>query len=195
VNLIDEGQFGAPIILTPFNYRYGQQYGAEFTESYTRGHFNAYLNFATQRARGKQIETAQFNFGADDLAYITDHWISLDHEQQYTGSAGASYEWRNTLFSADMLYGSGLRADLALADGSSIPNGAHLPYYRQVNLGVSHALTSWSIGSEGAYPKVRLDIINLFDTVYEIRNGTGVGVGAPQFGPRRGFFVGISVPF
>jgi outer membrane receptor protein involved in Fe transport len=195
VNLIDEGQFGAPIILTPFNYRYGQQYGAEFTESYTHGHFNAYLNFATQRARGKQIETAQFNFGADDLAYITDHWISLDHEQQYTGSAGASYEWRNTLFSADMLYGSGLRADLALPDGSSIPNGAHLPYYRQVNLGVSHTFESWGIGSKGAYPTLRFDITNAFDTVYEIRNGTGVGVGAPQFGPRRGFFVGVSLPF
>jgi outer membrane receptor protein involved in Fe transport len=195
VNLIDEGQFGAPIILTPFNYRYGQQYGAEFTESYTHGHFNSYLNFATQRARGKQIETARFNFGADDLAYITGHWISLDHEQQYTGSAGASYEWRNTLFSADMLYGSGLRADLALPDGSSIPNGAHLPYYRQVNLGVSHAFAGWSIGSGGGYPTLRLDIINLFDTVYEIRNGTGVGVGAPQFGPRRGFFLGVSVPF
>ena len=27
---------------------------------------------------------------------------------------------------------------------------------------------------------------------YEIRDGTGVGVGAPQFGPRRGFFVGLS---
>jgi outer membrane receptor protein involved in Fe transport len=195
VNLIDEGQFGAPIILTPFNYRYGQQYGAEFTESYRSRRFNAYLNFATQRARGKQIETAQFNFGADDLAYIADHWISLDHEQQYTGSAGASYAWGNTLFSADMLYGSGLRADLALPDGSSIPNGAHLPYYRQVNLGVSHAFRDLGIGSEGSYPTLRFDIINMFDTVYEIRNGTGIGVGAPQFGPRRGFFAGISVPF
>src|SRR6185437_13660776 len=195
VNLIDEGQFGAPIILTPFNYRYGQQYGAEFTESYTRGHFNAYLNFATQRARGKQIETAQFNFGADDLAYIRGHWISLDHEQQYTGSAGASYEWRNTLFSADMLYGSGLRADLPLPDGSSIPNGAHLPYYRQVNLGVSHTFRDWGLGAQGDYPTLRFDIANAFDTVYEIRNGTGVGVGAPQFGPRRRFFAGISVPF
>ena len=195
VNLIDEGQFGAPIILTPFNYRYGQQYGAEFTESYRNGHFNAYLNFASQRARGKQIETAQFNFGADDLAYIADHWISLDHEQQYTGSAGASYGWGNTLFSADMLYGSGLRADLVLPDGSSIPNGAHLPYYRQVNLGVSHAFPDWGIGSGGNYPTLRFDIINAFDTIYEIRNGTGVGVGAPQFGPRRGFFVGISLPF
>ena len=34
-NLIDEGQFGAPIILTPFNYRYGKQYGAELTTNYT----------------------------------------------------------------------------------------------------------------------------------------------------------------
>jgi outer membrane receptor protein involved in Fe transport len=195
VNLIDEGQFGAPIILTPFNYRYGRQYGAEFTESYTHGHFNAYLNFATQRARGKRIETAQFNFGPDELAYIADHWIPLDHEQQYTGSAGASYEWRNSLFSADMLYGSGLRADLVLPDGSSIPNGAHLPYYRQVNLGVSHAFRSWRIGLKGPYPTLRFDIINVFDAVYEIRNGTGVGVGAPQFGPRRGFFAGISLPF
>jgi outer membrane receptor for ferrienterochelin and colicins len=32
----------------------------------------------------------------------------------------------------------------------------------------------------------------VFDEVYEIRNGKGVGVGAPQFGPRRGFFVGLA---
>jgi outer membrane receptor protein involved in Fe transport len=41
-DLIDEGQFGAPIILTPFNYRYGQVYGVEFTGNYSRGHFQAY---------------------------------------------------------------------------------------------------------------------------------------------------------
>ncbi len=34
-NLIDEGQFGAPIILTPFNYTYGKQYGAEITDQLT----------------------------------------------------------------------------------------------------------------------------------------------------------------
>src|ERR1019366_7573167 len=34
-NLIDEGQFGAPIILTPFNYTYGKQYGAEITANFT----------------------------------------------------------------------------------------------------------------------------------------------------------------
>jgi hypothetical protein len=39
---------------------------------------------------------------------------------------------------------------------------------------------------------LRGDLINLFDHKYEIRDGTGIGVGAPQFGARRGFSVGIS---
>ena len=38
----------------------------------------------------------------------------------------------------------------------------------------------------------RLDVVNLFDKVYEIRDGTGVGVGAPQYGARRGIFVGVT---
>ena len=39
---------------------------------------------------------------------------------------------------------------------------------------------------------VRFDVVNLFDTIYQIRSGTGIGVFAPQFGPRRGYFIGIS---
>ncbi len=39
---------------------------------------------------------------------------------------------------------------------------------------------------------LRFDVVNLFDSVYEIRDGSGIGVFAPQFGPRRGFFVGLS---
>jgi hypothetical protein len=31
--------------------------------------------------------------------------------------------------------------------------------------------------------------------IYELRNGTGIGVFAPQFGPRRGFFGGLSQKF
>jgi outer membrane receptor protein involved in Fe transport len=38
---------------------------------------------------------------------------------------------------------------------------------------------------------VRFDVVNIFDTIYQIRSGTGIGVFAPQYGPRRGFFVGI----
>jgi outer membrane receptor protein involved in Fe transport len=187
-NLIDEGQFGAPIILTPFNYSYGKQYGVELTSSFTAEAFTAYLNLAWQSAKGKNIDSAQFNFGADDLAYIAEHYIHLDHEQRVTASGGASYLWGHTRFSADFLVGSGLRADLTLPDGSSIPNGAHLPYYAQVNLGSSHVFHLDNAGTLTA----RFDVINVLDKRYEIRDGTGVGVGAPQFGPRRGLFFGLS---
>jgi outer membrane receptor protein involved in Fe transport len=42
---------------------------------------------------------------------------------------------------------------------------------------------------------IRADVLNLFDKKYEIRDGSGVGVGAPQWGERRGFFAGISKKF
>jgi outer membrane receptor for ferrienterochelin and colicin len=187
-NLIDEGQFGAPIILTPFNYTYGKQYGVELTSSFTAEAFSAYLNLAWQSARGKDIDSAQFNFSAEDLSYIAEHYIHLDHEQRVTASGGASYLLGHTRFSADFLVGSGLRADLVLPDGSTIPNGAHLPYYEQVNLGASHV---FHVGNAGTLT-TRFDVINVFDKRYEIRDGTGVGVGAPQFGPRRGLFFGLS---
>ena len=194
-NLIDEGQFGAPIILTPFNYRYGKQYGAELTTNYTTGSLNAYLNFALQSAKGKDIDSAQFNFSPTDLDYIANNWIHLDHEQQQTASGGVSYAHEDTRVSADFLMGSGLRADLALPPGQTngyggddIPNGEHLPYYTQVNAGISHVFDVANAGTLTA----RFDVINVFDKIYEIRNGTGVGVGAPQFGPRRGFFFGLS---
>jgi outer membrane receptor for ferrienterochelin and colicin len=187
-NLIDEGQFGAPIILTPFNYAQGKQYGAELTGNYTQDAFTAYLNLAYQSAKGKDIDSAQFNFSQDDLNYIATHYIHLDHEQQVTASGGVSYLWDHTRFSADFLLGSGLRADEDLPDGTSIPNGAHLPYYTQVNLGVSHIFHI----TDSSTLTARVDVINAFDRIYEIRDGTGVGVGAPQFGPRRGFFFGLS---
>jgi outer membrane receptor for ferrienterochelin and colicins len=190
-DLIDEGQFGAPIILTPFNYAHGQVYGVEFTANYSVGHFQSYANIAIQRAIGKDIVTGQFNFGAADLAYIANHYIHLDHEQQVTGSAGASYEWQGTRVSGDLLLGSGLRSDLTLPDGSNVPNGNHLPYYEQVNLGVSHSFDRQGLKGFTA----RFDVINALDKIYEIRDGTGVGVGASQFGPRRGYFVGISQAF
>jgi outer membrane receptor for ferrienterochelin and colicins len=194
-NLIDEGQFGAPIILTPFNYRYGKQYGAEFVANYTTEHFSAYLNFAAQSAKGKDIDSAQFNFAPDDLNYIARNYIHLDHEQQKSASGGLSYLWHDTRLSGDFIMGSGLRADLDLppgesndVGGTSIPNGAHLPYYTQVNTGLTHVFAVPGAGTLTA----RFDVINLFDKVYQIRNGTGIGVGASQYGPRRGLFFGLS---
>ncbi|HXM00082.1 MAG TPA: TonB-dependent receptor [Rhizomicrobium sp.] len=181
-NLIDEGQFGAPVILTPFNYKKGKQYGVEFTTSYQGDNFSAYANAGLEHAEGEDITSSQFDFDPGDLTYIEDHFIHLDHEQYLSMSGGASYNWDGTRFSADLLYGSGLRKD------GLVPNGLHVPGYTQVNFGVSHDFDLGQMGDLTA----RADVINVFDDKYEIRDGTGVGVGAPQFGPRRGFFFGLS---
>ena len=185
--LIDEGQFGAPIILTPFNYRWGYQYGVEFETAYNHGPLSAYANFAWANNQGKDIVSSQFNFAPDELAYIAAHYIYLDHSQTYTASAGASYLWREIRVGGDLIYGSGLRTTGA----NGIPNGESLPGYVQINLSLSHHFAAAPIGPL----EVRVDLINAFDKVYEIRNGEGVGVGAPQYGPRRGLFAGLTKEF
>jgi outer membrane receptor for ferrienterochelin and colicins len=199
-HLIDEGQFGAPIILTPFNYQTGKQWGVELTLNYTNGPFNAYANASHSVAQGKDWISSQFNFDQASLDYVANHFIYLDHDEAYAISAGASYLWRGTRVGGDLIYGSGLRADLPLTtpitfpDGSvltAIPNGQELPSYIQVNLSVSHKFAH----APGGPIELRFDVINAFDEVYQIRDGSGVGVFAPQFGPRRGFFGGITKEF
>jgi outer membrane receptor protein involved in Fe transport len=192
-DMIDEGQFGAPIILTPFNYAKGKQYGAELTGDYTAGNFNAYGNLALEHAIGEDWITSQFSFLPDQFLYTQNHFIDLDHEQHFSASGGASYKWGGTLFDADLIYGTGLREDTPPLPGlpSGIPNGTHVPAYTQVNTGLAQDFGVF--GMEGF--TARFDVINLFDEKYEIRSGSGVGVFAPQWGPRRGFFVGLSKAF
>jgi outer membrane cobalamin receptor len=190
-HLIDEGQFGAPIVLTPFNYRYGLIEGIEFTANYTIENFSAYLNSAWQAAHGKGVESAQFNFTQQQLDYIASNYIHLDHEGRVSASGGVSYSWMGTRVSIDDLFGTGLRQDLTYPNGFVIPNGDHTPSYNQLNFGVSHAFDLASTGPLTA----RFDIINVADKVYQIRSGSGVGVFAPQYGPRRGFFGGLSWRF
>jgi len=189
-DMIDEGQFGAPIILTPFNYAKGKQYGAELTGDYTAGNFNAYANLALEHAMGEDWISSQFSFLPDQFLYTENNFIHLDHEQAFSASGGASYKWGDTLFDADLIYGTGLRDDTGPMPGlpDGIPNGAHVPAYTQVNTGLAQDFTAFGVKGFTA----RFDVINLFDEKYEIRSGSGVGVFAPQWGPRRGFFVGLS---
>ena len=58
-----------------------------------------------------------------------------------------------------------------------------------VNTGVAHDF-QWS--SDYKPLTVRFDVVNLFDQIYELRDGSGIGVFAPQFGARRGYYVGLS---
>jgi TonB dependent receptor len=188
-NLIDEGQFGAPILLTPVNYHHGIVKGVEALLSYEVGDWSFYGNFAASKVLGKEITSSQFSFAPDELAFIASHYIHLDHDQTYTYSAGVKYRvsTTRTLFSTDLAAGSGLRAT---SPGRS-PKGTSLPSYQQVNLSVVQPIeTGLDKGLE-----LRFDLLNVFDQVYQIRNGSGVGVGNPQLGLRRTFLAGLTQRF
>jgi outer membrane receptor protein involved in Fe transport len=184
--LQDEGQFGAALVYSNFNYEFGRIRGVEFTANFDQGPVSAYFNMAYNRAMGKRIITGQYNFSPDDLAYIYNNYIHLDHDQKLTSSGGISYAVTgDTKVGADYIFGSGLRSD------GEVPNGLSLPYYFQLNLNVSHDFNFDSTGTL----HTQLALINALDRTYELRDGTGVGVGAPQFGPRRGLFLSVQKDF
>jgi len=184
-NLLDDGQFGAPVFLTPFNYTRGYNYGVELTASYTAGNLSAYGNLAAAQQWGKRINTAQSLFSADDLAYIFNHYIATDHDQLITASAGASYVWLGTRFSLDFLAASGLRRTVVH------PNDSTVRPYQVANVSISRKFNWPAFGPLEA----RLDVKNLWDERYQIRDGSGLGVFAPQWGLRNGVFAGIRKEF
>jgi outer membrane receptor protein involved in Fe transport len=186
-NLLDEGQFGAPVILTPFNYHVGFNRGVELSTSYTKGNFSYYGNLAIAEQKAEGITSAQFNFSQSDLDYISSHLVNTDHSQRMTASAGVSYLWQDTRFSVDVIAGTGLRT----STDTGAPNEETVPSYEQVNFGVSHKFDLPYAGKLD----VRFDVINVLDEVYVLRSQGGIGVFASQFGPRRTFFAGVKKEF
>jgi outer membrane receptor for monomeric catechols len=189
-NLLDEGQFGAPIFLTSFNYADANIKGWELTASYDDGPWSLYGNLAWSQALATNITSAQFNFAASELAFINQNTIFVDHDQSWTASAGAAYTFNQTTdwatrVGADFIYGNGLRKTVVN------PNDSAVPPYGVVNLSAAQRIPIK--GTRGA--QLRLDVLNVFDNSYQIRDGTGVGVGAPQFGMRRAFLVTLNQKF
>ena len=215
-DLIDNGNFGQALVLSAFNYAKGEVKGIEFSAKFKSGNFQAYGNLALGYEKATQVVSNQYLFdnttpladlgGLTEFQYIATHWIYTDHTQIITASAGASYEfcgrpasaaemfgpfsgatwgnWCGTRLSADMIYGSGLR------DGDA--NISTVPPYTQVNVGVAR---EFLLPGDTKPVTVRFDVVNLLDEVYLIRDGSGIGVFAAQYGPRRGYFAGVSKKF
>mgnify|MGYP001557526965 CR=1 FL=1 len=184
-HLQDEGQFGNALIFSAFNYEQGRIYGLDLSASYKDKALSGYVNLGFAHARAKGIETGQFNFEQDELDYISANWVHLDHEQRLSASAGIAYRFVDSLtVSGDALYGSGLRNGFA--------NTEHLPSYTTVNMAVAK---TFDFGPGFGKLDARLGLLNVFDRTYLLRDGSGIGVGAPQYGMRRTLFVGVSKPF
>jgi outer membrane receptor protein involved in Fe transport/opacity protein-like surface antigen len=188
-DLIDNGQFGQALVLSAFNYNQGVAQGVEFSAKFHGGNFQAYANLAVGQEKATQPVSNQFLIdnttpladlgGLTRFQYLSTHWIYTDHNQYVTGSAGLAYKWNGTTFSTDMIYGSGLRTGDANIDT--------VAPYAQFNVGLARDFDM----PDHQPVTVRFDVVNVFDTIYQIRNGTGIGVFAPQYGPRRGYFIGI----
>ena len=133
------------------------------------------------------------------LTWLTSRiiWIYLDHDQTVTGSFGVAYTWNesakySTRVYVDALYGSGLRTDATASDGSNDSqrrDGAAL-----ITRSTS-ARNKVSKLAKSQMLKARLDVVNVTDNIYELRDGSGVGVNAAQYGERLGFFGSLSYVF
>ena len=180
----DEGQFGSAQIYSAFNYAQGKVYGLELSGSYKDERLSAYANLSINSTNAKGIESGQFTFDADVLDYVSSHWVHPDHSQAVSASVGVSYRFgARTVVGGDLLYGSGLRSGFA--------NTEHLPAFVQVNASV---LQGFDLNGAGKF-NVRLSAINLLDRSYQLHDSSSIGVGAPQFAPRRTFYVALSKPF
>jgi len=182
-SVLDEGQFGQALILSSFNYKRGEIYGGEFTANYNKGGLSSYLNVGYEWARGTNVSSAQFLFDPDEFAYIKKNWVFLDHDQRFTGSAGISYTWNDWQAGIDGLYGNGLRRGFANTQKNHPYETFNVSLQRRIKI------------TEKTAVKIRFDVVNLLDTIYELRDGSGIGVGAPQFGQRRGFYGTVAYDF
>ncbi len=183
VDQIDDGQFGAANIFSPYNFARARIYGVELSGRYARGGFSAFGNLAAAPARARGHVYSQFEFDPDELAYLSAHDIHPDQTQFFTGSAGLAYAWARTALHVDALYGSGIRAGFA--------NLQSLPRNYPVSIGIVQRFGRAGPGQL----TLRVDLVNLADQVYELNDGTGIGVGAPKYGNRRGLYAGLSRAF
>lgn len=182
-NKLDLAQFGSTYIFAPLQYKNGRGGGADFSLVKNTERLSAYFNFSYVVQEATDVVAGQFLVGdAAELNYIAGHWIHLDDNQQFTASSGVSYRLWGFLLSVDGVWGSGYRAGFA--------NLGTLNPYVQLNAAIGRAFDLPGVGEvEG-----RLTVVNLFDHVYQIRNGSGIGVFAPQFGPRRALYFTVTVP-
>jgi len=102
----------------------------EFTGNYTAGHFQTYGNVAFQRAIGKQFESSQFNF-APRISPTSPATTSISTTSRHDDLRRCGLCVARHARERRPARRLGLRASLDLPNGTSIPNGAHLPYYRR----------------------------------------------------------------
>ncbi|WP_236646551.1 TonB-dependent receptor [Aristophania vespae] len=179
-NLLDSGQFGQAIILTPFNYRRAHVYGSEAGISWHSGPWRVFGNFSYVKTFGRDINSAQYHFDQEELDYAKRRGVTLDHQGKYTASAGLAWQTKRQLAYIDFLYGNGLRRGFANLGKQSPYDIFNIGYqYSFLHLVKDHTI------------KARMDVVNLFDKKYALHDGSGIGIYQAQYGQRRGTYFSV----
>lgn len=110
------------------------------------------------------LDTGQFNFDADELAFINTHAILIDHQPLVGASVGLTYRLAGWSLSLDAIYSSGLRGGFADQEA--------LLAVVQVNASLERKFRPPGIGAVTD----RITILNLTDRVNEIRPAEGIGI-------------------
>jgi outer membrane receptor protein involved in Fe transport len=180
---LDLAQLAGTVVTAPLNYRTSRAWGSDFSLTFERNGLSAYLNFSYAVLQAQHISAGAFLAdSAAEISYIANHWVTLDDDQMFVGSGGASYQLWGYLLTADGIWGSGYRRGFA--------NTGELPPILQFNGAIVRSIRLPRIGAVEA----RVSLINVFDHTYQIRNGTGIGVFSPTYGPRRALYAGIKIP-
>jgi outer membrane cobalamin receptor len=178
---LDTGQFGVVPIFAPFNFTTGHVWGGEAGARYQSETLSAYANFTVGRNWQRGVLTGQFNFPADELAYIDSHAIVLDHQPLYAAAAGSSWRVGAYSLAASATYSSGLRA--GFADLEQLP--------RVVQVDVS-AERSFRVPGIGLLTH-RLSVLNVLDRINLIRPAEGIGIFQSAYGPRRTLYYTLTL--
>jgi outer membrane receptor protein involved in Fe transport len=180
---LDLAQLAGSVVTAPLNYRESRGWGSDFSLIYERGPLSAYLNFSYAVLQAQHISAGAFLAdNAGEIKYIANHWVALDDDQMFVGSGGASYQLWGFLLTADGIWGSGYRRGFA--------NTGELPPILQFNAAILRSFWMPGVGTVEA----RISMINVFDHTYQIRNGSGIGVFSPSYGPRRTLYAGVKIP-
>jgi outer membrane cobalamin receptor len=175
-NQLDDVEVGSTNLVSPYNFKDGRALGVEVgAVTVVASWLKGFGNVAWEKAQGRDIASAKYLFGPDDL---NNHaWQILDHSQTWTANVGATITDGGSQLSALLNYGSGLR--------TGPNNNEHVPDHYRVDLTLGHQFLA-AVGR----PTVALDVVNLFDAHYAYRLSNGFN--GSHWAPERSVFLRVA---
>jgi len=183
--LLSTSPEGSPLLARPFNYRTGRIRGAEVRFLYAEGQISAWANFTYLHARATGLGSGAAYLPGGLITYLLGHSVQPEGVQPYSASGGVAFHRGSFRLSGTLLYGGG--GKILWQEDATAPT--RLPAYAQADFAILYRVD----GLRDRPLDFRLDLINAFDHRYRLGDDGEMGI--PQWGPRRGLFVGVEQNF